>query len=341
MPVADYKTYCKLLDEAKKKHYAFPAFNVTSYSSANAALMGLAESRSDGIIQVSTGGGLFISGQSVKDMALGAISLASHVHLVAEKYGIYIALHTDHCLVDKLDLFVKPLIEETKKRRKKGLPNLFNAHMFDGSTMTLKDNLKLSKELLKTCHDNEILLEIEIGAVGGEEDDVKAEKGAKLYTNNDDMLAVASQLGLGENGRYFLAATFGNVHGVYNPGVVKLKPEILKNGQTAVGKKYNKTNPFDLVFHGGSGSNLEDIHQTLEYGVVKMNVDTDCQYAFSRPIAEHFFTNYDSVLKVDGNVGNKKYYDPRSYLKKAEDEMKQEVIKACRKLKSYGKTLFS
>ena len=341
MPVADFKTYCRILDNAKEKHYALPSFNVTSYSSANAALEGLAESKSDGIIQVSTGGGAFISGQAIKDMALGAISLAQHVHLVADKYNIYVALHTDHCLPDKVDGFVKPLLQATRERREKNLPNLFNAHMFDGSPLPLAENMAISKRLLAECQELDLILEVEIGAVGGEEDDVVADEGAKLYTTTEDMLVVAQELGLGENGRYILAATFGNVHGSYKPGVVKLKPEILQAGQQTVGKHYQQEKPFYLVFHGGSGSSLEDIRQTLDYGVIKMNVDTDAQYAFTRPIVDHFFTNYNGVLKVDGEVGNKKFYDPRSYLKKAEAGMKERVIQACNDLRSKDHTLFN
>ena len=318
MPVADHKIYCDMLENAKANQYAYPAFNVTSMATANAALAGLAEKKADGIIQVSLGGGQFASGLNVNDSVIGAISLAQHVHLVAEKYDVYVALHTDHCQPEKLASFVYPLIEETAKRRKQGLPNLFHSHMFDGSSLPLKENLTLSKEALEKCAENDIILEVETGVVGGEEDGVEAHKDAKLYTTPEDMVEVVNQLGKGQNGRYMLAATFGNVHGVYKPGAVKLEPKILKAGQEAIQKKYAIS--LDLVFHGGSGSSLEEIHETLNYGVIKMNIDTDTQYAFSRPIAEHMFKHFDGVLKVDSNVGNKKMYDPRSYLKKAEKE---------------------
>ncbi|MGD8508393.1 MAG: class II fructose-bisphosphate aldolase, partial [Syntrophobacterales bacterium] len=340
MPVADYETYCRMLDRAFEKKFAYPAINVTSLTTANAVLKGLAESRCDGIIQVSTGGGAFASGSSVKDMALGAISIAEHVHRVAERYDIYVALHTDHCQADKLDTFVIPLIEETEKRRAAGMLNLFNSHMFDGSALPLKENLDIAVPLLERCRKNEIILEIEVGVVGGEEDGVKAEGPAdKLYTTPEDMLEAAKRMNEVKGARYLVAATFGNVHGVYKPGHVKLKPSILKDGQEALEKTYGKEGLFYLVFHGGSGSSLDEIHQSLDYGVVKMNIDTDTQYAFSRPIADHMLKNYDGVLKVDGDVGNKKTYDPRVYLKMAEEAMAERVKEAVDNLRGKGTTL--
>lgn len=342
MPVADYKTYCKMLERAQENHFAYPAINVTSLTTANAVLRGLAESKSDGIIQVSTGGGAFASGSSLKDMALGAISIAEHVHLVADRYNVYVALHTDHCQANVLDSFVIPLIEETERRRAAGQPNLFNSHMFDGSALPLKENLDIAIPLLERCHKNEIILEIEAGVVGGEEDEVKAEgaPAEKLYTTSEDMIEVARRLTSVKGARYLLAATFGNVHGVYKPGHVKLKPSILRDGQEAVEKAYGKDACFYLVFHGGSGSSLDEIRETLDYGVVKMNIDTDTQYAFSRPIADHMLRNYDGVLKVDGEVGNKKKYDPRVYMKLAEESMAERVKQAVEDLRGVGTTLF-
>jgi len=341
MPVADYKTYCRMLDTALDGHFAFPAINVTSLTSANAVLKGLSESRSDGIIQVSTGGGAFASGTSVKDMALGAISIAEHVHRAAERYDIYVALHTDHCQADKLEKFMIPLIEETERRRAAGKPNLFNSHMFDGSALSLQENLDMAVPLLERCHKNELILEVETGVVGGEEDDVSGEGAMeKLYTTTEDMLEVARRFDDVAGARYLLAATFGNVHGVYKPGKVKLKPSILRDGQAAVEKAFGKQKRFFLVFHGGSGSSLQEIRETLDYGVVKMNIDTDTQYAFTRPIVEHMFKNYDGVLKVDGEVGNKKTYDPRIYLAKAEAGMAERLKQATEELRSAGKTLF-
>src|SRR5512134_2230370 len=339
MPVADYTTYCKMFEKAREGHYAYPAFNVTSLTTANAVLKGLAESRSDGIIQVSTGGGAFASGSSVKDMALGAISIAEHVHRAAERYPIYVALHTDHCQADKLDKLVIPLVEETERRRAAGKPNLFNSHMFDGSALPLRENLDIAVKLLERFQKNELILEIEAGVVGGEEDGVTGEAGAKLYTTPEDTLEVARRLGAVKGARFLLAATFGNVHGVYKPGHVKLKPSILKDGQDAVEKEYGKDARFYLVFHGGSGSLPEEIHEAIYYGVVKMNIDTDTQYAFTRAIADHMLRNYDGVLKVDGEVGNKKQFDPRSYLAMAETAMAERVKAAVTALRGAGTTL--
>ena len=339
MPVADYATYCEMLDRARTNRFAYPAINVTSLTTANAVLKGLAESRSDGIIQVSTGGGAFASGSAVKDMALGAISIAEHVHRAAARYPIYVALHTDHCQADKLDTYVLPLVAETERRRAAGLPNLFNSHMFDGSALPLDENLDLAAKLLERFAKSELILEIEAGVVGGEEDGVRAEANAKLYTTPEDTLEVARRLN-GIGARYLLAATFGNVHGVYKPGSVKLKPSILKECQDAVAGTFGEAARFHLVFHGGSGSELHEIHEALDYGVVKMNIDTDTQYAFTRPIVGHMFMHYDGVLKVDGEVGDKKAYDPRTYLALAEGAMAERVKRAVAELRGTGTTLF-
>jgi len=341
MPVVNFEKYCQMLDNAKKNKFAYPAINVTSEVTANAVLEAFAETKSDGIIQVSTGGGEFASGQMLKDAALGAISIANHIHLVAEKYDINVALHTDHCQPKKVEPFLKPLIAESKKRVAEGKLPLFNSHMFDGSELPLDENMKVAVELLKECSELGIILEVEAGVVGGEEDGVSNEDAPaeKLYTTPDDMLYVYEQLNSVEGARYMFAATFGNVHGVYKPGNVKLRPSILKEGQDAVVAKYGEAASFDLVFHGGSGSSLEEIRETLEYGVIKMNVDTDTQYAFTRPLVEHFFKNYDGVLKIEGEVGNKKVYDPRAYLKKGETGMKERVIQAVKDLRGEGTTL--
>jgi fructose-bisphosphate aldolase class II len=324
-----------MLDRARKGRFAYPAFNVTSLTTANAVLKGLAESRSDGIIQVSTGGGAFASGTAVKDMALGAISIAEHVHRVAARYPVYVALHTDHCQADKLDSFVLPLVAETERRRAAGLPNLFSSHMFDGSALPLQENLDISVRLLERFKASELILEIEAGVVGGEEDGIKAEASAKLYTTPEDTLEVARRLNpIGA--RYLLAATFGNVHGVYKPGAVKLRPAVLKECQEAVVARYGEA----ARFHGGSGSELTDIHESLDYGVVKMNIDTDTQYVFTRAIAGHMFAHYDGVLKVDGEVGDKKAYDPRTYLALAENAMAERVKRAVTELRGTNTTLF-
>ncbi|HEY7288654.1 MAG TPA: class II fructose-bisphosphate aldolase [Vicinamibacterales bacterium] len=337
MPVVDYATYCRMLDHARAHRFAYPAVNVTSLTTANAVLKGLAESKSDGLIQVSTGGAAFASGGAVKDMVLGATSIAEHVHRVAERYPINVALHTDHCQADKLESFVLPLVEETERRRAAGRPNLFSSHMFDGSALPLKENLDIAVTLRERFRKSELILEIEVGAVGGEEDGIRATGAAKLYTTPEDTLEVAKRLG--SRGPYLLAATFGNVHGVYKPGHVKLKPSILKDCQDAVVRELGEPSRFYLVFHGGSGSDLTDIHEALDNGVVKMNVDTDMQYAFTRALAAHFFKNYDGVLKVDGEVGSKKAYDPRTYLGLAEQAMAERVKQAATELRSAGMTL--
>ncbi len=341
MPVADYQTYCNMLHHARTHKFAYPAINITSSSTINAALAAFAEAKSDGILQVSTGGGEFASGQFIKDMALGAIALAEYIHRVAARYPINVAIHTDHCPADKLDKFMRPLLAETRRRRAAGQANLFSSHMFDGSELPLADNMKVARELLRECAELQIILEVEAGVVGGEEDGVNNEgaPAEKLYTTPEDMVAVARALGEVEGGRFMFAATFGNVHGVYKPGNVKLKPTILRDGQAAVAKQLGEAARFDLVFHGGSGSELAEIHETLEYGVVKMNIDTDAQYTYTRPIADHMLRNYDGVLKVDGEVGNKKHYDPRSYLKAAEKGMTARVKQACADLRSTGTSL--
>jgi fructose-bisphosphate aldolase class II len=336
MPIATPEVYAQMLDTAKQRGYAYPAINCTSSQTLNAALRGFADAGSDGIVQISTGGAEYLSGSSVKDMVVGASALAEFAHVVAARYPNYIALHTDHCPKDKLDTYMRPLIAISAERVQRGQEPLFQSHMWDGSAVPLKENLEIATGLLADCAAARIIMEMEIGVVGGEEDGVVGEMNEKLYTTPDDALAVAEALGLGERGRYILAATFGNVHGVYKPGHVKLRPAVLKEIQDAVGQKYGREKPFDLVFHGGSGSALEEIREAISYGVVKMNVDTDTQYAFTRPIAGHMFTNYDGVLKVDGDVGSKKAYDPRSYGKAAEQGMAQRVTHACEDLLSAG-----
>ena len=341
MPIATPEVYARMLDTAKEKGFAYPAINCTSSETVNAAIKGFADAGSDGIIQFSTGGAEFGSGLGVKDMVVGAVALAEFTHVVAEKYDVNIALHTDHCPQDKLDSYVRPLLKISQERVANGQNPLFQSHMWDGSAVPLDENLEIAKELLAEAKKANIILEVEVGVVGGEEDGVANEINDKLYTTDEDFLKTLEALGSGEKGRYLLAATFGNVHGVYKPGNVRLRPEVLRDGQQAAAAKLGGGNakPFDLVFHGGSGSDPQDIKDAVSYGVVKMNVDTDTQYAFSRPIVTHMFTNYDGVLKVDGEVGNKKVYDPRSYMKKAEQSMAERVVQACADLGSTGTSL--
>ena len=349
-----------MLETAKKEGYAYPAVNVTTIEVINGALRAFSEAKSDGIIQVSIGGGKFASGSSVGNSALGAIVLAEATRRLAEKHNVLVALHTDHCQPEHVDTFLRPLIAESRRRVERGEAPLFNSHMLDASTLPMAENLKLSRELLKECAELGIVLEIEIGVVGGEEDGVdnSGHPADKLYTSPEDMLMTYEALA--PLGKFMLAATFGNVHGVYKPGNVKLRPEILKkgqevasqklghvklkpsilrDGQEAVVAKHGEAARMPLVFHGGSGSELSDIREAVSYGVVKMNIDTDTQYAFTRPIADHVFENYDKVLKIDGEVGEKKFYDPRSWGRKAEDSMSARVVEACRQLGSAGKAL--
>jgi fructose-bisphosphate aldolase class II len=340
MPIATPSQFAQMLDTAQGADYAYPAINVTSVITLNAAMKGFADSKSDGIIQFSTGAGQFASGLNNKDAAYGCIVLAETAHLLAEQYDVLIALNTDHCQPEKAEGFLKPLIEATAARRARGETNLFQNHMLDASILPLDENIEISKEYLALCAEHEIILEVEAGVVGGEEDGSAGTEDMpedKLYTTPEDMVAIYEALsGLG---RFTFAATFGNVHGHYKPGAVKLRPGILRDGQAAVTAKHGDAAQMDLVFHGGSGSLLEEIRETLAYGVIKMNVDTDAQYAFTRPIVDHVMTNYEAVLKVDGEIGNKKLYDPRSYLKAAEQSMSERVATACGDLMSEGQTL--
>ena len=339
MPVATPEVYNQMIDRAKEGKFAYPAINVSSSQTLHAALQGFAEAGSDGILQVSTGGAEYFSGPTIKDKVTGAVAFAAFAQEVAKNYPINVALHTDHCPKDKLDGFVRPLLAISEERVARGELPLFQSHMWDGSAVPMEENLSIAAELLERCHKANIILEIEVGVVGGEEDGVAAEINDKLYTTVEDGMHTIEVLGLGEKGRYMTALTFGNVHGVYKPGSVKLRPEVLKEIQDAVGKKYDKENPFDLVFHGGSGSTAQEISDAVDFGVIKMNIDTDAQYAFTRPVADHMFRNYDGVLKIDGEVGNKKMYDPRAWGKAAEAGMAKRVVEACEQLRSAGTSM--
>ena len=339
MPIATPEVYNEMLDRAKAGKFAYPAINVTSTQTLHAVLRGLSEAESDGIVQISTGGAEFLGGQYNKDMVTGAVGLAEFAHVVAEKYPVTVALHTDHCPKDKLDGYVRPLLAISEERVKAGRNPLFQSHMWDGSAETLADNLEIAQELLARAAAAKIILEVEITPTGGEEDGVSHEINDSLYTTLDDAVRTVEALGLGEKGRYLLAASFGNVHGVYKPGNVVLRPDLLKELNDGITAKYGKASPFDFVFHGGSGSTAEEIATALENGVVKMNLDTDTQYAFTRPIADHMFRNYDGVLKVDGEVGTKSTYDPRTWGKLAEAGMAARVVEATQALRSAGTKL--
>jgi fructose-bisphosphate aldolase, class II len=342
MPIATPETYAQMLDTAKERGFAFPAINVTSSQTLNAALAGFAEAESDGIIQISTGGADYLSGPTVKNMVAGSLAFAAYAEQVSKNYPVNVALHTDHCPQNKLDDFVRPLIEASTERVKNGGLPIFQSHMWDGSAIPLQENLQIAQELLDKCAEARIVLEIEVGVVGGEEDGIVGEMNEKLYTTPEDAIATVDALGTGEKGRYITALTFGNVHGSYKPGHVKLRPEILEKAQQTVVEHLGLeagARPFDLVFHGGSGSSADEIAAAVSHGVVKMNVDTDTQYAFTRPIAGHMFTHYDGVLKIDGEVGKKKQYDPRSWGKAGEAGMAARVVTACENLSSTGHKL--
>ena len=338
MAVVSHSEYQEMLNRAKKNGFAYPAINVSSSQTLNAALAGLQAAGSDGILQVSTGGADYLSGPTIKNRVSGALAFAAFAREVAKNYSIKVALHTDHCAEDQLDGFVRPLVALSEQSVRGGAEPIFNSHMWDGSAVPLGRNLEIAKELLASCSKANIILEIEVGVVGGEEDGVEGGMGDHLYTTVDDGMKTAEALGLGENGRYLTALTFGNVHGVYKPGNVKLRPELLAEIQSSVGAKYGKEMPFDLVFHGGSGSTPEEIATAVRNGVVKMNIDTDTQYAFTRPVVDHMLKNYDGVLRIDGEVGDKKTYDPRAWGKAAEGGMAKRVALAAQELGSAGKS---
>ena len=360
MPIATPEQYREMLDSAQKGGYAYPAINITSLPTANGALKAFAESKSDGIIQVSSGGGQFASGLAVNDAAYGSIVLAEAVHRLAEKYDVLVALHTDHCHPGKVDSFLRPLLAESRRRRENGQGPLFQSHMLDASELPLDENMALSVEIMKECVELDIILEVEAGVVGGEEDghDTSGLPAEKLYTTPEDMLTVYETLS--PLGRFMFAATFGNVHGSYKPGSVKLTPTILRDGQKAVMDKHGDGAEMDLVFHGGSGSSLEELRETLDYGVIKMNIDTDTQYAFTHPVVGHVCENLAGLLKVEDigileetgvgleshkdairteEVGIKKLYDPRAYLKKAEQSLCDRLKRACDDLLSTGNSI--
>ena len=339
MPIATPEVYAEMLDRAKAKKFAYPAINITSSQTVTAAIQGFAEAESDGIIQVSVGGAEYASGTTIKDRVAGSLALAAYAREVAKNYNVTIALHTDHCAKQNLDSWVRPLLALEAEQVARGEDPAFNSHMWDGSSVPLEENLVIAQELMEKSAKARTILEIEIGVVGGEEDGHMAEINEKLYTTVEDGMATAEALGVGEKGRYLTALTFGNVHGVYKPGAVKLRPELLGEIQAAVGAKYGKEMPFDLVFHGGSGSSAEEIATAVANGVIKMNVDTDTQYAFTRPVVEHMFKNYDGVLKIDGDVGNKKMYDPRAWGKQAEAGMAARIVQACQQLGSAGQKM--
>jgi len=340
VPAVGFERYREMLDKAAAEKYALPAINVLEVATLNAAIEGFAAAESDGIIQITVAAGLHTSG-ALGDPVLGAVTLAEHAHRLAERYDVNVAVHSDHCPTTQVDSFLKPLIAETVRRRVAGRPNLFNSHMYDGSDLPMAENLERAVPLLEMCRDNDLILEVEAGVVGGEEDGLNREgaPSAKLYTTPEDMVRAYETLSQVEGAHFMLAATFGNVHGVYKPGSVVLKPAILRDGQDAVAARFGYQARFWLVFHGGSGSSVEDIHESIDYGVVKMNIHTDTQYAFTRGVVDHMMKNYDGVLKIDGEVGVKQTYLASTWLDRGRSSMAARVVEACETLKSAGKTL--
>lgn len=340
MPVATPQQYAAMLDAAKSGGFAFPAINVSSSQTLNAALQGFAEAGSDGILQVSFGGADYFAGHTVQNRVGGAIAFAKFAEEVAQAYDVTVALHTDHCPKQHLDSFVLPLVAASEARVAEGGLPYFQSHMWDGSAVPLKENLEIAQDLLPRMAELGIILEVEVGVVGGEEDGIAHDINEQLYTTLDDAIAMVEALGLGDQGRYMAALTFGNVHGVYKPGNVKLRPELLGEIQAGLATKYGTgEKPIDLVFHGGSGSSAEEIATAVSHGVIKMNIDTDTQYAFTRPVVDFMLKNYDGVLKIDGEVGNKKLYDPRAYGKLAETNMAARIAQAAEQLGSAGKSV--
>lgn len=339
MAIATPEVYNEMINRAKEGKFAYPAVNVTSSQTLTAAIQGFAEAESDGIIQVSVGGAEYWSGSTIKDRVAGSLAMAAYAREIAKNYNVTVALHTDHCAKQNIDSWVRPLLELEAEEVKAGRLPFFQSHMWDGSAVPLEENLEIAKEMLELSVAANTILEVEIGVVGGEEDGVVGEINEKLYTTAADGLKTVEALGLGEKGRYLTALTFGNVHGVYKPGHVKLRPEILGDIQKEVGEKVGKDMPFDLVMHGGSGSTEEEIATAVRNGVIKMNIDTDTQYAFSRPVVDWMLKNYDGMLKIEGEVGNKKQYDPRAWGKAAEAGMAARVVEAAQQLGSAGKKM--
>ncbi len=306
MPLATAKQYREMIDTAREGGFAYPAVNVSSSETLNAALRGFAEARSDGIVQITTSAANYLSGLA-EDMAAGARAFAEFAHVLAARAPVLIALHTDHATAEHVDDFLRPLLSESRRRRERGEQPLFNSHMFDGSELPLADNLRLSAGLLREANELDVLLELEIGTAG-------------------------------ERGRYLLAATFGNVHGHYAPGNVRLRPELLGELQEAVAARFGHGRRFDFVFHGGSGSTREDVRAAVANGVVKMNVDTDMQYAFTHAVEEHLVTRPTGASPDRGGV-DKRVYDPRTWGRKAELAMAARVAEATEALGSTGRTL--
>lgn len=336
----------KVLDYCKEKGFALPAINIVGTNSANAVLEAAKEVNLPIIIQLSNGGAHFFAGKGLdnenqKAAILGAISAAKHIHTVAEAYGVSVILHTDHA-ARKLLPWIDGLIEANKEYKEKYNKALFSSHMLDLSEEPLEENIATCKEYLKKLSELDIMLEIELGVTGGEEDGVDNTgiDNSKLYTQPEDVAYAYKELSEISD-LFMIAASFGNVHGVYKPGSVKLEPIILKNSQNYVKEKFNLKDekPIRFVFHGGSGSEISKIHEAIDYGVVKMNIDTDTQWAFWSGVKSYIEKYKDYLQSQIGNPEgedkpNKKYYDPRKWLREGEKSMKERVIQAYKDLKA-------
>ena len=329
----------KLFKIAKERKFAMPAVNVSGSNTINSVLETASEINSPVIIQFSNGGSQFIAGKGMsnenfKASISGSVAGAYHIHKVIDNYNAKVIIHTDHCSRNILP-WIDGLIDYGKIFYKKNGYPLFSSHMIDLSEESLEDNIGTCKEYLKKLTDLEMTLEIELGVTGGEEDGVDNTEidSSKLYTQPEEVAYAYSELSsISEN--FMIAAAFGNVHGVYKPGNVKLTPKILKNSQEFVSKKFNLPhNTLDFVFHGGSGSSVEEIREAIDYGVIKMNIDTDLQFALTEGVRDYMIGQSDYLMTQIGNpdgndIPNKKYYDPRIWLRKGEITLKTRLTKA-------------
>ena len=314
---------------AKEKGFALPAVNVTGSSTINGVLETAAKLNAPVIIQFSNGGSIFNAGKGLsnaneKAAILGAVAGAKHIHTLAEAYGATVILHTDHC-AKKLLPWIDGLLDASEKHFAETGKSLFSSHMIDLSEEPIEENIEICKQYLERMSKIGMTLEIELGITGGEEDGVDNSDvdSSKLYTQPEEVAFAYEELSK-ISPRFTIAAAFGNVHGVYKPGNVKLTPKILHNSQVYVQEKFNtEANPVDFVFHGGSGSTVEEIREGISYGVIKMNIDTDLQFAFTEGIRDYVVKNVDYLKTQIGNpegeeVPNKKYYDPRKWIREGE-----------------------
>jgi fructose-bisphosphate aldolase, class II len=333
MPLASLDRYAEMLDAAASAKHALAAVNVTSSQTLHAAMRGFAEAQSDGIVQLTTGGASYLGGG---DMLAGARALAAMARELADRYPTLVALHTDHCPPQHADAFLRPLLHEALERRRQGEEPLYASQMYDGSSLPLEENLRVCEDLLAQCREAGVILELECGVVGGAEDDVRGEDAARLYTDVAEFERVVEVLGTGERGRYLLAPAFGNAHGMH--ATADLRPDILERGQEVAGAARPGAR-FDYVFHGSSGSPPEAVRAAIAYGVVKVNVDSEMQLAFSQAVARHVEDNREGLLPTDGGTPDKSAYDPRSWGRAAEAGMADAVARACEQYGSAGKSL--